>query len=129
MKIINRFTGAVIFEGDFETVKRAVEAANLSGADLSEAVTPFEGDIRATINERVNQEGCALEMQSWHTCNTTHCIAGWAVIIHPQGLELEEKYGTSAAAALIFNASAVNPIPNFYASNEDAMAWLKDGKV
>jgi len=59
-------------------------------------------------------------MGKWHTCETTHCRAGWAVTLHPQGRELEAKYGTSAAAALIYNA-CTGFVPDFFASNRAAM--------
>jgi hypothetical protein len=36
-QIKNRWTGAVLFEGDFDTMRLCVEAANLSDADLSGA--------------------------------------------------------------------------------------------
>ena len=96
--------------------------ADLSGADLSGAIgLP---DIQKFALDAAVAAACAapnsLEMGSWHTCETTHCRAGWAVVLHPQGRELEEKYGTSASGALIYNACS-GYVPDFYASNEDAM--------
>ena len=111
--------------------------ADLSGADLSEAnlrdANLSWADLRGAIGlpdiqkfalDAAVAAACAapnsLEMGSWHTCETTHCRAGWAVVLHPQGRELEEKYGTSASGALIYNACS-GYVPDFYASNEDAM--------
>ena len=96
--------------------------ANLSWADLRGAIgLP---DIQKFALDAAVAAACAapnsLEMGSWHTCETTHCRAGWAVVLHPQGRELEEKYGTSASGALIYNACS-GYVPDFYASNEDAM--------
>ena len=96
--------------------------ADLSGADLRGAIgLP---DIQKFALDAAVAAACAapnsLEMGSWHTCETTHCRAGWAVVLHPQGRELEEKYGTSASGALIYNACS-GYVPDFYASNEDAM--------
>lgn len=59
-------------------------------------------------------------MRRWHTCETTHCRAGWAVKLHPQGIKLEKEYGTHVAGALIYNA-CTGYVPDFYASNDDAM--------
>ena len=103
--------------------------ANLSGANLSEAnlseanglplIDAFD-EINTAMLTACQREG-ALKMDAWHTCDSTHCRAGWAVILHPQGKLLESIYGTNAAAALIYNACA-GFVPDFYASNEDAMA-------
>ncbi len=99
-----------------------LRGAKLSGADLSGAIGLPEVQ-KFAIDEAVFAACSApnsLEMGSWHTCDTTHCRAGWAVVLHPQGRELEEKYGTCAAGALIYNACS-GYVPDFYASNKDAM--------
>ena len=109
--------------------------ANLSGANLSGAtglpVVPVVPDIDATILRRL-KEGGTLEMHRWHGpddhwCGTTHCRAGWA--IHEAGEaghELEEKYGPATAGALIYAASRPGkPVPNFYATEEAALASLR----
>ena len=107
--------GAYLREAD-------LRRANLSGADLSGAIGLPEVQ-KFAIDEAVFAACSApnsLEMGSWHTCDTMHCRAGWAVVLHPQGRELEEKYGTCAAGALIYNACS-GYVPDFYASNKDAM--------
>ena len=74
----------------------------------------------------VNKLG-ALEMGSWHTCDTTHCRAGWVVhLAGEQGAKLEELHNTALAAQLIYRESGyqINPC-RFYDSNEDAMADMK----
>ena len=136
--IKNRFTDAVIFQSTKETVREAVVEADLSGADLSGAdlreadlreaknlpeiqVVP---DLKKQIMEVVEANPQKLEMARWHTCETTHCLAGWATTLHPQGKLLESLIGPNAAGALIFNACC-DEVPNFTASNEDAMEWLK----
>lgn len=67
-------------------------------------------------------------MGSWHTCDTTHCRAGWVVnLAGPTGYELEEKTSTLFAAMQIYNASSsivVNP-PRFYETNEVALADME----
>jgi hypothetical protein len=66
-------------------------------------------------------------MDSWHSsCGTAHCRAGWAVTLHPQGAELEVEFGTSVAAALIYNACSVSErTPNWCADNADALADIR----
>jgi hypothetical protein len=64
-------------------------------------------------------------MEAWHTCQTTHCRAGWAIHLAGEaGATLEDYYGSAAAGALIYHASA-GYIPDFYASNEDALDDMK----
>lgn len=101
--------------------------ANLSGADLSGANLPpvrQVDNLKLSILSAINAEGCALKMDRWHTCNTVHCLAGWAVTLHPEGQELENKFGTNVAGAIIFNACC-GEVPDFYATNEAALEWLK----
>jgi hypothetical protein len=103
--------------------------ANLTGADLTGADLPTVVKVE-NIDERILaaiESGGALEMSSWHTCETTHCRAGWAVALAGEGGRvLEDIYGSAAAGALIYAASRPGkPIPNFYAGNEAAMESIK----
>ena len=107
-----------------------LRGANLSGANLSDAIFPPLAEIqkisiRSMICNRVCDNPDALNMESWHTCDTVHCIAGWAVTLHPQGRLLEAIYGTSAAAALILHVCE-GEVPDFYSDNETAMRWAKN---
>lgn len=97
--------------------------ANLTGADLTRADIPTIPSIDKAILDAVKTDGCSLDMGDWHTCETAHCRAGWAITLAGEaGRNLEKKYGPSVAGALIYAKSRPNkPIPNFYASNEDAM--------
>ena len=66
-------------------------------------------------------------MDSWHTCETTHCRAGWVVTLAgEQGKKLEAFHNTDLAARLIYAASGykINPA-RFHDSNETAMADMK----
>ena len=108
----------------------SLRGANLSGANLSDAIFPPLAEIqkisiRSMICNRVCDNPDALNMESWHTCDTVHCIAGWAVTLHPQGRLLEAIYGTSAAAALILHVCE-GEVPDFYSDNETAMRWAKN---
>ena len=70
----------------------------------------------------------ALDMGSWHTCETTHCRAGWVVTLAGEaGKALESFFNTELAAMLIYRESSdirVNPSA-FYMTNSDAMADIK----
>jgi hypothetical protein len=67
-------------------------------------------------------------MQDWHTCDTTHCRAGWIVHLSgQQGYDLEKHTSTLFAAQQIYKKSSpikVSP-PRFFESNEKAMADIK----
>lgn len=68
-------------------------------------------------------------MDAWHTCDTTHCRAGWAIhLAGPAGAMLEACVGPSVAGALIHVISCPQlegKVPNFVASNEEAMEDIK----
>jgi len=69
----------------------------------------------------------ALEMQDVHTCDTTHCRAGWAIhLAGPAGYELEEKLGWCAAGGAIYRAST-GRWPDFYADEVTAMEDIRRG--
>ena len=99
-----------------------LSGADLSGADLRGA--PVIPDIHREVYEAASQPG-ALDMGDWHTCETTHCRAGWVVALAGEaGKGLEDKIGTPAAATLIYLASDPNleKFPDFYCSNDAALA-------
>jgi hypothetical protein len=63
-------------------------------------------------------------MEAWHTCDTTHCRAGWVVTLAgDEGLELERKTSTSFAALAIYNKSSVIKVSldKFYQEHDEAM--------
>jgi hypothetical protein len=65
----------------------------------------------------------ALEMKSWHTCDTVHCIGGWA--IHqagPLGAVLEQALGAPIAALLLLGPDAQS---HFWDDNENARIYLQ----
>jgi hypothetical protein len=68
-------------------------------------------------------------MDAWHTCEKTHCRAGWAVTLAGEaGKRLEQFFNTELAAMMIYDASCpnykINPV-RFHDSNEDALADMK----
>ena len=83
--------------------------------------------IDKTVYAAVMQPGNALDMSDWHTCETTHCRAGWVVVLAGEaGKALEKFHGTALAAALIYRESG-SPIaiPRFFDSAEEALADMK----
>jgi uncharacterized protein YjbI with pentapeptide repeats len=101
--------------------------SDLSGSDLSGV--PFIKNIHQTLYNAASVPPEALDMSTWHhSCGTTHCRAGWIVKLAGEGgAALEWAIGTPAAAAMIYIKSdpKIERIPNFYASNEDALADMK----
>jgi uncharacterized protein YjbI with pentapeptide repeats len=125
--------GADLTDADLRSAD--LRSANLTGANLTGAkgLPPIESlpDFRAQLLAVVEQTGNRLDMVRWHTCETTHCLAGWITTLHPQGEELERLYQTGTAASLILHACG-EKIPDFYdtseGANERAMNWLRTGK-
>ena len=89
---------------------------------------PVIDDIDAKVYAAVSQPG-ALNMSTWHTCETTHCRAGWVVHLAGEaGYALERFHGglTGHAAKLIYAASGspINPC-RFYDDDATALADMK----
>lgn len=88
---------------------------------------PVIENIHQQIYAAVSAQPGSLNMSSWHTCETTHCRAGWVVhLAGDAGAKLEEFHNTDLAARLIYRASGfdINPA-RFHDSNEDALADMK----
>ena len=68
-------------------------------------------------------------MSDWHSCETTHCRAGWAIhLAGAAGRTLEYCYGPATAGAIISVLSCPElegKVPDFYASNDEALADIK----
>ena len=70
----------------------------------------------------------ALKMDSWHTCDTTHCRGGWVVTLAGEaGKALEKFHNSFLAAMLIYRESSPLHVaaPRFFETNERAMADMK----
>ena len=102
--------------------------ANLRGANLGGVPECLKvRNIHQAIYNAASKEG-ALDMASWHACETTHCRAGWVIhLAGDAGKVLEWQIGTPAAAALIYMISDpdLEKIPNFYCSNEEALEDMR----
>ena len=109
--------------------------AVLRGADLrdwegNDTIAMFAvPSLHRKMLAAIETEGCKLDMATWHQCETTHCRAGWAVqLAGPAGKALEWAIGPAAAGALIHLASCPaldGKVPDFYASNEEALADIR----
>ena len=70
----------------------------------------------------------ALAMGDWHTCEKTHCRAGWIVTLAGEdGRKLERFYNTELAAMLIYRESTgeqINPA-RFYDENDAALEDMR----
>jgi uncharacterized protein YjbI with pentapeptide repeats len=102
--------------------------AILSGANLSGAVgLPIADDapqrLQAVAAAVLDGDGATLAMGNWHTCDTTHCLAGWA--IHQAGTigkTLESLHGPHMAGLLLLGHEAAG---HFYDSDKEAIEWLR----
>jgi hypothetical protein len=67
-------------------------------------------------------------MDDWHTCDTTHCRAGWVVFLAgEEGKELENKTSTPFAAMQIYHKSSpiqVSPT-RFFETDKKSMEDMK----
>jgi hypothetical protein len=68
-------------------------------------------------------------MKDWHTCENTHCRAGWVVTLAGEaGVALERQFGTELAATLIYRESSPDlrvSSARFYDDNTAALADMK----
>ncbi len=104
----------------------SLNGASLNGANLNGATGIV---IAADAPQRLQaaaaaalQEG-ALEMRTWHTCDTTHCLAGW--LIHQAGEVgrlLQAAVGPGVAGLMLGGVEAHS---HFWDSNEAATEWLR----
>jgi len=86
---------------------------------------PVVEQLDAKILAAITSGGGKLEMGSWHSCETTHCRAGWAITLAGEaGAALEEEHGSQRAGWMIYRAST-GRVPHFFASNERALEDIK----
>jgi hypothetical protein len=89
---------------------------------------PRVAGIHAAVLEAVSKPD-ALDMSDWHTCETTHCRAGWVVTLAGEaGRALEKQTSTLFAAMQIYKASspAIRVAPGrYFEGNEEALADIR----
>lgn len=92
--------------------------------DAGIAVLAVIENIHQKILAAINDNGNKLEMSTWHTCETTHCRGGWAIVLGGEdGKKLESETSTLFAAMQILKSSSTIPVPlhKFFENNEKAM--------
>mgnify|MGYP006372790905 CR=1 FL=1 len=106
-------TGADLTDVNFGN--SSLTGVNLTNAKLSTVIPVVDN-----LDQRMAEVVESLEMARWHTCETSHCRAGWAIhFAGKAGYDLEHAIGSSAAGALIYHASA-GYVPDFYAGSHTA---------
>ena len=98
------------------------------GENAGPPPVPIIPDIHKAVYEASSHPG-SLAMQNVHTCDNTHCRAGWVITLAGEaGHKLEEFFNWELAAMKIYDASApgykINP-ERFYDSNAEALADMK----
>ena len=102
-------------------------ANNLWGANLRDADIPIVPNLHQSILAAL-EAGGELDMRKWHTCETTHCRAGWAIhLAGKPGAKLEAIVGPAIAGMLITMRSCpwIDKVPNFYGSEDAALADIQ----
>jgi Pentapeptide repeats (8 copies) len=65
-----------------------------------------------------------LDMDVWHYCSTSHCIAGWGIhLAGAKGALMEEEHGPSTAGLMLLGVEAAT---HFFDDNEDGLAFLEE---
>lgn len=105
---------------------RSSYCSGKAGENLS--TIPTIPNIHQTVYAAASSKN-ALEMNTWHTCEETHCRAGWVVSLAGEaGLKLENRFDTCLAAMMIYDASSdleeISPI-RFFETNDEALADMK----
>ena len=88
---------------------------------------PVVENLDSKILEAISSGGGTLDMGNWHSCETTHCRAGWAIhLAGAAGYKLESDMGDDPqrAGRAIYRAST-GRVPHFFATNEQALADIK----
>lgn len=103
----------------------ANDGANLRGANLYGAnLCDFKPDsgLPKRVAEQILASPEALNMSDWHTCDTSHCLAGWAVHLSgPPGYALEAVVGPEVAGRLLMPSAS----HLFHASDDEAREWAE----
>lgn len=124
------FRGADLDGANFEKANLQnadFRGASLKFADFSEANilgTKFDAQIPKVEKLHSRLLEVDVDMFTWHTCDTTHCRAGWAIhLAGEEGYALERKYGPNVAGALITINSCPElngQVPNWFATDKEA---------
>ena len=84
--------------------------------------------IHQRLLAAIQEKGCKLDMSNWHTCETTHCRAGWIVAMAgEEGKKFEAASSTIFAAMQIYKSSSpirVSPV-RFFEAHDIALADIQ----
>ena len=97
------------------------QRASLDGASGIAIAADAPQRLRAAAAAAL--QACALEMRTWHSCDTRHRLGGW--LIHQAGEVgklLETVVGPSGAGLMLGGVKAHS---HFYDSNEAATEFLR----
>ena len=103
---------------------------DLLGADLEDVKWPLDLTPLSKEQEEKNLRlvaslalsDSALKMNRVHSCNTTHCIAGWACHALPGGEALEKKYNWWIVGFHLLGSEASKM---FHSSDDAARSFLE----
>ena len=128
-------SGAVLSYADLcgAVLSRAVlcgadlSRADLRGADLRGAFgLPIATDAPArllAVAQAALASPDALAMGAWHTCETTHCICGWAEHLGgPLANLIIQTQGNDIGGLMLLGVEAH---AHFYKANDEARAFLQ----
>jgi hypothetical protein len=101
--------------------------ANLREADLRGAIgLPIADDAPSrllAVAKSALSSSDALEMGTWHTCETTHCVCGWAEHLGGSLAKLiVEQFGNDVGGLMLLGVKAHS---YFYSTNGQARAFLQ----
>jgi hypothetical protein len=87
---------------------------------------PVVERLDACILEAIDSGAGTLDMSRWHSCETTHCVAGWAIhLAGEKGYALERDLHDSQRAGRAIYLASTGHVPDFFASNERAIEGLR----
>lgn len=87
---------------------------------------PVIPDLDVRIAKIVVDNPSSLDMGKWHTCQTTHCIAGWAIHLlgDPELESLEFLCSPGLLAMALFDAAGIW-VPDFYTTDRRGLSELR----
>lgn len=104
-----------------------MEVKSESGEKSGMPETPIIENIHQKVFEAASCDK-ALNMSTWHTCEITHCRAGWVVTLAGEaGKKLEQETSPLFAAMQIYHKSSpikVSPV-RFFDSDKAALTDLE----
>ncbi len=85
-------------------------------------------NIHQKVLEAATATEDSLAMSDWHTCETTHCRAGWVTFLAgKEGADLEGRFGPALAGSMIYRASSEIKVGmnEFYKGNKEALESMQ----